>query len=170
MKVIDRGKYIELLSKTGSRYKLKRFVKPSKKFWIGLGLYEAEKTGIFEYGIKEKRTQVYKVAFTNQNPEIILCILEMFVKLGIEKSTWKGEIGANLNYIDKKEFEKRTPKYWSKKLDIPLKNFDYFKYDKRKPKKTKKYKKQFNGILTLYQNNICLKSFLTNFVSKCISR
>jgi len=155
-----------LVLETDRRYKsrisIKRIVKPNNLFWFGIGLYEAEKSkNVIE---KDGRLMASKVAFTNKDPKIIRSILKAFEKIGIKKSSWKGELQANINYIDKAEFEKNAPKYWSKQTGISIEKLRHYKYDKRKSKTNKKYKGKYFGILTVYQYNLCLKSFIDNFI------
>jgi len=146
-----------------SRVTLNRHIKPMNLFWFGLGLYEAEKSKNVVQS--DGRLMASKVAFTNKDPKVIRTIIEAFEIMGIEKCMWKGEIEANINHINKTMFEKQAPKYWSEQTGIPEDRLKHFKYDKRKPKNyVKKYTNKFLGIITIYQYNLCLKSFIDSFI------
>jgi len=164
IKSVEIGKnlILETYKNKSSKAILRKTINPTDAFWFGLGLYEAEKSK--NVVKKDGRLMASKVAFTNKDPKIINHIINTFEQLGIEKSTWKGELQANINHINKEMFEINAPTFWSKQIGINGQKLKHFKYDRRMPKYNKKYEEEFFGIMTIYQYNLCLKSFVDNLI------
>lgn len=113
-----------------SKARIKRFVKPGIEFWVGLGLFLAERTGL-----GNRKQDMGRVAVTNSNPQIINVVLRVFEKLGIKRASWRGIISANSFYLQSSEtFSKRARKYWASTVNIPFEKISVALYN-RKPRR-----------------------------------
>ena len=144
-----------------SKAKIRRFVKLDVEFWVGLGLFLAERTRL-----GKRKRDMGRIAVTNSNPRIIDMVLRMFEKFGIKRNSWRGIISANSFYLrSASDFLKKARKYWADETDIPIEKISVTFY-KRKPKRRRETTPF--GTLQIRLESVIFNTVIQSFTSNIL--